>query len=60
MKKQETTRKKKRFDMKKLNVNKFNSAFNFYEKIGFKTVKKEIIDIGNNYIMDDFVMEKDI
>ena len=50
-----------RFSLKlSLNVNKFNSAFNFYEKIGFKTVKKEIIDIGNNYVMDDFVMEKDI
>ena len=43
-----------------LNVNKYNSAFHFYEKMGFKTVKEEIIDIGNNYIMDDFVMEKTI
>ena len=43
-----------------LNVNKYNSAFHFYEKMGFTTRKEEIIDIGNNYIMDDFVMEKDI
>ena len=43
-----------------LNVNKYNSAFHFYEKMGFETVKDEIIDIGNKYIMDDFVMEKNI
>lgn len=43
-----------------LNVNKYNSAFHFYKKLGFTTVKEEIIDIGNDYIMDDFVMEKNI
>ncbi len=43
-----------------LNVNKYNSAIHFYEKLGFLTVKEEIIDIGNNYVMDDFQMEKDI
>ena len=43
-----------------LNVNKYNSAFHFYKKSGFTSVKEEIIDIGNNYIMDDFVMEKNI
>ena len=43
-----------------LNVNKYNSAFHFYHKMGFKTIKEEIIDIGNNYIMDDFAMEKNI
>ena len=43
-----------------LNVNKYNSAFNFYQKTGFKTVKEEIIDIGNHYVMDDFIMEKNL
>ena len=43
-----------------LNVNKYNSALHFYEKIGFTTVKEEIVHIGKNYIMDDFVRDKEI
>ena len=41
-----------------LNVNKYNSAKQFYEKKGFTFLKEEVIDIGNGYIMDDFVMNK--
>lgn len=40
-----------------LNVNKYNVAQHFYKKIGFETISEEVIDIGNGYIMDDFVME---
>jgi ribosomal protein S18 acetylase RimI-like enzyme len=40
-----------------LNVNKYNKAKFFYEKLGFKITKEEVIDIGNNYIMDDYQME---
>jgi GNAT superfamily N-acetyltransferase len=40
-----------------LNVNKFNKARYFYENLGFSVVKEEIIPIGNNYVMDDYVME---
>ena len=40
-----------------LNVNKYNKAKQFYEKLGFTITKEEVIDIGNNYIMDDYVME---
>jgi diamine N-acetyltransferase len=40
-----------------LNVNKFNKAKDFYQKYGFQIAKEEVIDIGNNYIMDDYVME---
>lgn len=40
-----------------LNVNKYNRAKFFYEKLGFTIVKEEVIDIGNNYVMDDYVME---
>ncbi len=43
-----------------LNVNKNNKARFFYESQGFKIVKEEIIDIGNGYVMDDYVMEKKI
>jgi ribosomal protein S18 acetylase RimI-like enzyme len=40
-----------------LNVNKYNKAQFFYQKLGFTITKEEVIDIGNNYIMDDYVME---
>jgi len=40
-----------------LNVNKYNTAKFFYEKVGFTIVKEEVIDIGNGYVMDDYVME---
>ena len=40
-----------------LNVNKYNNAINFYAKLGFVKVKDEVIDIGNGYVMDDYVME---
>lgn len=41
-----------------LNVNKYNQkAIDFYLKIGFQEIYKEVIDIGNGYIMDDVVME---
>lgn len=40
-----------------LNVNKYNKAQFFYNKLGFIITKDEVIDIGNNYIMDDYQME---
>jgi ribosomal protein S18 acetylase RimI-like enzyme len=41
-----------------LNVNKFNQkAIHFYTRIGFNEIYKEVIDIGNGYVMDDVVME---
>lgn len=43
-----------------LNVNKHNIAQHFYRKIGFEIVKEEVIDIGNGYLMDDYVMEMPI
>jgi GNAT superfamily N-acetyltransferase len=41
-----------------LNVNKYNSAIQFYQKTGFVITKEEVIDIGNGFVMDDYVMEK--
>lgn len=41
-----------------LNVNKNNPAQFFYQKMKFSIVQEEIIDIGNGFVMDDFVMEK--
>jgi ribosomal protein S18 acetylase RimI-like enzyme len=43
-----------------LNVNKYNSAQLFYNKLGFQITEEEVIDIGQGYIMDDYVMEKKI
>ncbi len=40
-----------------LNVNKFNHAIHFYTKLGFTKIKDEVIDIGEGYVMDDYVME---
>ncbi len=40
-----------------LNVNRHNNARQFYEKIGFSVIGEEDIDIGNNYFMNDYVME---
>ncbi len=43
-----------------LNVNRLNKAKLFYEKLGFKVIDAVNIDIGNNYLMEDFVMEKSL
>ena len=40
-----------------LNVNRHNKALHFYEKQGFKIIRKEDIDIGEGYFMNDYVME---
>ncbi|MBW7452986.1 GNAT family N-acetyltransferase [Paenibacillus sepulcri] len=42
-----------------LTVNRNNeSSIAVYEKKGFRTVREQIADIGNGFIMDDFIMKK--
>lgn len=41
-----------------LNVNKYNNAIHFYTKLGFSISEEVVIDIGNGYIMDDYIMKK--
>ena len=41
-----------------LNVNRFNNALHFYERIGFKITEEVNIEIGNGYLMEDYVMRK--
>jgi len=41
-----------------LQVNRRNNAKYFYEKNGFSVIKEFDFDIGNGYVMDDYVMEK--
>ena len=40
-----------------LNVNRYNSAVKFYQKLGFVIKRSEDIDIGNGYLMEDYVMD---
>lgn len=41
-----------------LNVNKHNSAKNFYESQGYQIYDDGVFDIGNGFVMDDYLMEK--
>ncbi|MDG0811380.1 GNAT family N-acetyltransferase [Cohnella rhizosphaerae] len=44
-----------------LTVNRHNDAsIAVYEKKGFRKVREQVADIGNGYVMDDFIMEKAI
>ena len=44
----------------RLNVNRFNKAITFYERLGFKIIKEENVDLGNGVTQDDYVMEKNL
>lgn len=41
-----------------LQVNRNNNAKIFYEKLGFVVIEEINLDIGNGYVMDDYIMEK--
>ena len=42
-----------------LTVNKYNTnSIKAYEKMGFNRIDEVVQDIGNGYVMDDFVLEK--
>ncbi|MEY3399023.1 MAG: hypothetical protein RL220_1617 [Bacteroidota bacterium] len=47
-------------DQLELNVNKSNPAVRFYLARGFEVWREEVLDIGNGYVMDDFVMRRNI
>lgn len=38
-----------------LNVNRNNDAVLAYEKLGFQVIRTEVNDIGNGFVMDDYV-----
>ena len=45
----------------RLTVNKENThAVEVYEHYGFRTAEKVVTDIGNGYVMDDFIMVKEL
>ncbi|OHT00411.1 acetyltransferase GNAT family [Tritrichomonas foetus] len=42
-----------------LTVNKYNyGSIESYKNMGFKTIDSVVTDIGNGYVMDDYIMEK--
>jgi ribosomal protein S18 acetylase RimI-like enzyme len=41
-----------------LQVNRYNKAKDFYNKLGFTVIEETDFDIGNGYFMNDYVMEK--
>ncbi len=40
-----------------LQVNKANTAQYFYKKLGFVVQKEAVFEIGNGFVMDDYIME---
>lgn len=44
----------------RLNVNRYNKAKQFYERLGFTVIGEEDVPIGNNYFMNDYIMEADV
>ena len=49
---------KNNFNKIQLTVNKYNeNTINAYIKWGFKTINSVVTDIGNNFVMDDYIME---
>ena len=44
-----------------LTVNKHNDGtIACYKKLGFHTVREQVTDIGNGFVMDDYIMEKQV
>ena len=43
-----------------LNVNRFNSTIEIYEKLGFVKIREEKNPIGNGFYMDDYVYSLEI
>jgi len=44
----------------RLTVNKNNNAKHFYERIGFINKGSIVMDIGNGFVMDDYLMMKSL
>lgn len=43
-----------------LNVNKQNKAIRFYTSMGFEIEQETVLDLGHGYLMDDYIMGKDV
>ena len=50
--------KEKKMKIIWLTVNKNNNnSIKWYQKLNFKTTDELVMDIGNNFVMDDYIME---
>lgn len=50
--------KKLGYDTIRLTVNKYNkNTIDAYLKYGFKVIDEDVTDIGNGFVMDDYIME---
>ncbi|HEY8938188.1 MAG TPA: GNAT family N-acetyltransferase [Cyclobacteriaceae bacterium] len=58
IKKAEDIARKNQSAILSLNVNRDNKAVKFYEGQGFVIVGKEDIDIGEGFLMEDYMMDK--
>jgi ribosomal protein S18 acetylase RimI-like enzyme len=56
----ENTAKENHSTALSLNVNRFNKALHFYQKLGFEIVGEVDIELDHGYLMEDYVMEKKI
>jgi ribosomal protein S18 acetylase RimI-like enzyme len=43
-----------------LNVNRFNKALTFYQKLGFEIIQEVNIELEHGYLMEDYVMKKQL
>lgn len=43
-----------------LNVNRHNPTTAIYERLGFRIIRSEVIDIGEGFVMDDYVYRLEI
>jgi ribosomal protein S18 acetylase RimI-like enzyme len=43
-----------------LNVNRYNNALAFYQKLGYKILREEDIEIGEGFYMNDYVLFKTV
>lgn len=43
-----------------LNVNKYNPALQFYKHNGYTQIDEAVITIGNGFVMDDFILRKEL
>lgn len=47
------------FNRIRLTVNKYNmTSVYVYNNLGFKKIDEAVTDIGNGFVMDDYIMEK--
>ncbi len=53
--------RRKGYRFLRLNVNRNNAAaIRAYERNGFRKLESAVVDIGHGFVMDDFVMQKEL